>query len=83
MPAQNIAFYRSDALHEILVEARQLSSQEERAVLYRQAQEIVHRDAPWVPLVHATQTAAFSRRVEGFALHPTGSKWFSRARFVP
>jgi hypothetical protein len=26
--------------------------------------------------VHATQTAAFRRGVEGFELHPTGSKWF-------
>ena len=48
----------------------------ERTRLYRRAQEIVHADAPWVPLVHATQTAAFRRGVEGFELHPTGSKWF-------
>ncbi len=47
-PANNIAFYRSDPLH----------------------------DVPWVPLVHATQTATFHIRVKGFKLHPTGSKWF-------
>jgi peptide/nickel transport system substrate-binding protein len=83
IPAQNIAFYRSDELHHILVEARQLPDQSQRADLYRQAQEIIHRDAPWVPLVHATQTAALRRQVGGFSLHPTGSKWFHRTFFKP
>ncbi len=82
-PAQNVAFYRSDELHEVLVEARHSVDPAERTRLYRQAQEIVHRDAPWVPLVHATQTAAFRRGVGGFALHPTGSKWFQPVYFAP
>ncbi len=82
-PAQNIAFYRSDELHEILVRARQMPSQAEREVLYLRAQELVHHDVPWVPLVHATQTAAFQKVVRGFALHPTGSKWFQNVHFAP
>ena len=82
-PAQNIAFYRSDELHELLVRARQLPSQAEREVLYLRAQELVHHDVPWVPLVHATQTAAFQKTVRGFALHPTGSKWFQDVHFAP
>ena len=76
MPANNISFYRSDPLHEVLVAAQKESDKAKRTVLYQQAQEIVFHDAPWVPLVHATQTAAFRTRVKGFKLHPTGSKWF-------
>jgi peptide/nickel transport system substrate-binding protein len=75
-PANNIAFYRSEALHDILVAAQVEVAPDARTELYRRAQEIVHRDAPWVPLVHAAQTAAFDRTVTGFQLHPTGSKWF-------
>jgi peptide/nickel transport system substrate-binding protein len=75
-PSQNIAFYRSDDLHTVLVEARQASDHAQRTALYRKAQEIVGRDAPWVPLVHTTQTAAFRKRVRGFHLHPTGSFHF-------
>ena len=82
-PAQNVAFYRSDERHEVLVEARHSIDPAERTRLYRRAQEIVHRDAPWVPLVHATQTAAFRQDVRGFALHPTGSKWFQPVFFAP
>lgn len=82
-PAQNIAFYRSDELHEVLVQARTSADHGERVRLYRLAQEIIHRDAPWAPLVHATQTAAFRRDVTGFKLHPTGSKWFRHVRLTP
>ena len=65
-PAQNIAFYRSTELHDALVAARRSTDRGERTRLYAQAQEIVHRDAPWVPLVHATQTVVFQHRVTGF-----------------
>ncbi|MBT4138950.1 MAG: ABC transporter substrate-binding protein [Candidatus Latescibacteria bacterium] len=76
LPANNIAFYRSDPLHEVLIEAQKSSDQKRRTELYYLAQEIVFQDAPWVPLVHAAQTAAFDKNVHGFQLHPTGSKWF-------
>lgn len=79
-PANNIAFYRSEELHKVLVEAQVEIDTDARTKLYRTAQEIVHQDAPWVPLVHATQTAAFSKAVNGFKLHPTGSKFFYRVR---
>ncbi|MBT3343945.1 MAG: ABC transporter substrate-binding protein [Gemmatimonadetes bacterium] len=81
-PAQNVAFYKSDRLHELLVEARIESDIDRRTKLYREAQALIHHDAPWVPLVHATQTAAFRRGIDGFQLHPTGSKWFQHTRLA-
>lgn len=80
IPAQNIAFYRNDELHDILKQARTTFSRDERTSLYIKAQEIIFHDAPWVPLVHATQTVAFQKRVIGFRLHPTGSKWFHNVK---
>jgi peptide/nickel transport system substrate-binding protein len=82
IPANNIAFYRSEFLHDILVAAQASSDMTQRAELYKQAQEIVFRDAPWVPLVHATQTAAFKKTVKGFQLHPTGSHWFHHVEML-
>ncbi len=82
-PAQNIAFYKSEELHKVLVAARISADRDQRSKLYQQAQEIIFHDAPWVPLVHATQTAAFRRGVSGFKLHPTGSKWFHSTAFTP
>ncbi len=79
-PANNIAFYRSDELHDVLVQAQREVDIDLRSAHYRKAQEIVFHDAPWVPLVHAAQTAAFKKTVSGFTLHPTGSKWFQNVR---
>ncbi|MDP6778749.1 MAG: ABC transporter substrate-binding protein [Candidatus Latescibacteria bacterium] len=81
-PANNIAFYRSEQLHEVLVQAQREIEIGRRTALYRRAQEVIHADAPWVPLVHAAQTAAFKATVRGFDLHPTGSKWFHNAEIV-
>ena len=72
IPAQNIAFYRSDPLHELLVQAQQESDIAKRTALYEHAQQIVHDDAPWVPLAHMTQLTALDKRVHGYTLNPTG-----------
>ncbi len=71
-PAGNIAFYRDERVHELLRSGRTAPDPEERRRIYRDAQEAIHRDAPWVPLVHAMELAALQRNVRGFRLHPTG-----------
>ncbi|MBO8169160.1 MAG: ABC transporter substrate-binding protein [Thermoanaerobacteraceae bacterium] len=71
-PAGNIAFYKNDELHDILIEAQQEMDQEVRAQLYKQAQEIIHEDAPWVPMSHSTPPIAAKKNVIGYVPHPTG-----------
>ncbi|SEN56105.1 ABC transporter substrate-binding protein [Lihuaxuella thermophila] len=71
--AGNIAFYKSDELHEVLIQAQRESDQSKRSELYMKAQEIIKKDAPWVPLVHATVPFAAKAGVRGFVPHPTGS----------
>ncbi|MBA4493690.1 ABC transporter substrate-binding protein [Paenactinomyces guangxiensis] len=71
--AGNIAFYKSDELHDVLIKAQRATKQEERTQLYMKAQEIIKRDAPWVPLVHATAPLASKAEVTGFVPHPTSN----------
>jgi peptide/nickel transport system substrate-binding protein len=71
--AGNIAFYKNDKLHDILIKAQQVTDQKERTKLYEQAQEIIKKDAPWVPLVHVTEPIAARSYVKGYIPHPTGS----------
>jgi peptide/nickel transport system substrate-binding protein len=71
--AGNIAFYKNDKLHDILIKAQQVSDQAERTKLYEQAQEIIKKDAPWVPLVHVTEPMVAWSHVKGYIPHPTGS----------
>ncbi|WP_107724544.1 ABC transporter substrate-binding protein [Desmospora activa] len=72
-PANNIAFYKSDKLHDILIKAQRETDQDKRSELYQEAQEIINNDAPWVPLVYANPTLAAQSNVEGFTPHPKGS----------
>lgn len=71
IPAQNYSNYRSDALHQVLVQAQSSSDPATRTQLYEKAQEIVHADLPWVPLAHMDLLNATRKTVHGFVPHPT------------
>ncbi len=77
-PAGNIAFYRSNAMQEVLDHARSINNQEERIPLYKKAQRIFHDDAPWVPIAHSKQVVVINRKVKNLKLHPTTWKYFRR-----
>ncbi len=78
-PAQNAAFFKHDRLHEILVKAQQISGKQERIRFYHQAQEIIHQQAPWVPLAHTQQIGAYQKNVHGVVFHTTGIMRFDQA----
>ncbi|MGE5507854.1 MAG: ABC transporter substrate-binding protein [Chitinophagales bacterium] len=74
--ANNISFYRSDALHDVLIKAQVSSDQKERIALYKKAQVIIHNDAPMVTLVHSTPPIGLKKLVQGYIPHPTESESF-------
>jgi peptide/nickel transport system substrate-binding protein len=67
----NRALYKNEKFDELLHQARLTTDQSKRAELYRQAQRLVIDDAPWIFVDHEIQTAAHSKRVQGFMLHPS------------
>ena len=75
-PAGNIAFYRSDAMQNVLEQARSISDKDKRIALYKQAQQIFHKDVPWVPLAHAKQILVVNKKVKNLKLHPLNWKYF-------
>jgi len=81
-PAGNIAFYRSDELHEVLIKAQTTTDQSERVRLYKEAQRIVHEDVPWVCVAHAKQVAAISQKVKDYDIHPITWKHLWQAQLV-
>lgn len=56
--ANNISFYTSDEVHDLLVKARTTYDAAERERLYREAQEIIYHDVPMVPLVYTEKMIA-------------------------
>ena len=75
-PAGNIAFYRSDEMQELLVEAQSTMDQAKRIELYKKAQALFHRDVPWVPLAHSKQILIINKQIKNLKLHPTTWKYF-------
>ena len=69
----NYTYYESQELHDVLIQAQTEVDEDLRNELYMQAQEIIHEDAPWVPLAHSTPLLAGGKNVINFKAHPTGS----------
>lgn len=70
VPAQNIAFYKSDEFTSLITEARETIDQDKRTELYQEAQQLFQEDAPWVMLAYTTPPLAQSDYVEGYNPHP-------------
>ncbi|MEH7342682.1 ABC transporter substrate-binding protein [Bacillus sp. JJ1532] len=79
--SNNYSYYSNDELHDILIQAQTEPEQEKRNELYRKAQEIIHDDAPWVPLVHSTPLLAAAKDVANYLPHPTGSEALTNVEF--
>jgi len=74
--AGNNAFYNNTRVQDLLSAALQTYNISERAQLYKDAQGIIHEDAPFVYLAHANQNLVFTKNVQGFILNPTGRYFF-------
>ncbi|WP_342598980.1 ABC transporter substrate-binding protein [Psychrobacillus sp. FSL H8-0483] len=79
--SNNYTYYSNDELHKILIEAQTEVDEEKRNDLYKQAQEIIFEDAPWVPLAHSTPLLAGKANITGFIPHPTGSDKLTNVDF--
>lgn len=79
--SNNYTYYSNKKLDEILLKAQKTTDPEKRTEFYKKAQEIVHEDAPWVPIVHSTPALAGVENLKGFKPHPTGSDRLSHVYF--
>jgi peptide/nickel transport system substrate-binding protein len=74
--AGNYGFYTNSTAQALLTAALQAYDIEKRATYYKKFQEMIHEDACYVYLAHATQSVAFRINVQGYVLHPTSRKFF-------
>ncbi|SER39978.1 ABC transporter substrate-binding protein [Salipaludibacillus aurantiacus] len=74
IPGGNRSFYGNDEVDSLLNQAKNSVDEDERAELYREVQEIVHEDAPMIPLVHSIPVLAGSERVKNYVPHLSTSE---------
>ena len=78
--AINVAFYRDDLVHELLLQAQQADDRLDRERLYARVQEQIAEDVPWVPLAHSQVALAARDDVTGLILNPTGQVIYRAVR---
>lgn len=75
-PAGNIAMWKDEEFTDLCREAKETADQAKRAELYRDAQEVFHEEAPWVPIAHSVVTIPAKDYVQNFTIYPTGKRVF-------
>lgn len=67
----NSGYYSNPEVDDLLARARTSTDQAERASLYKQMQEIVYDDAPWLFVANWKQNAVTTANVQNFSLQPS------------
>lgn len=74
----NRAQWCYEPFDDLIKQAKVLSSQEERAALYEEAQLIFKEQAPWATIAHSVVYMPMRPEVEGYIVHPLGSHIFNQ-----
>jgi peptide/nickel transport system substrate-binding protein len=75
--ALNVAYYKNPKVDKLLEQAQSTVDENEREKAYYEAQEIMHEDAPWVPIAYVTPPIGLQDSVKGFEPNPTSSEAFN------
>lgn len=72
----NVARYSNPKVDELLLKAKKTPNGDQRNSIYGELQDLLAKDAPWVPISYAKQMAASSSKIKNFSIHPTGTVFF-------
>lgn len=75
----NTAFYSNPQVDKDLTEALKTTDNAQKASLYKNAQEIIWKESPWVPLVVEKLVSAHSKSLSGFYMMPDTGFSFEEA----
>lgn len=78
--ASNRMRYKSARVDALIEQGRSISDAQTRAEIYRELQEIVVLDCPWVPLYSTNTTVCVSRGISGFSPHPANQHNYTKIK---
>lgn len=79
--SNNNARYANDEVHELLTGAQTEADDDARNDLYKEAQEIIHDEAPWIPIIYSEEPLAANDNLQDYEPNPTGSEPFDEVSF--
>ena len=78
----NVSRWCNAEFDDLVTRAKLSYDQSVREELYRQAQEIFKREAPWVPIAHSVVFMGARDEVDGFRMDPLGRHAFDKVRLT-
>jgi glutathione transport system substrate-binding protein len=69
----NTAYYKSPQVDDDIKKAQLTTNADEKAKLYKDAQETIWKDAPWAPLVTERLLSAHNKKLSGVYVIPDAS----------
>ncbi|MBB4825357.1 ABC-type transport system substrate-binding protein [Sporosarcina luteola] len=79
--SNNYTYFKNDEMHDLFIKAQTEVDETIRNEYYKKAQEIIHDEAPWVPIAHSTPLLGAKKGLKGFKPHPTGSDILMHVEF--
>ena len=68
--AQNYTFWRDPAFHTLMLAGQQTLDEKKRAAIYRQANAMIHEQAPAIPIAHSIVSFAAKSNIDGVIPRP-------------
>jgi len=68
--ALNAAFWRDPRFHQLMIAGQTATDPKERSRIYEEASQMVHDEAPVVPIVHVTVPVVVKSSISGFVPNP-------------
>ena len=78
IPASNIALWKNDKFDSLVEKAKITTDVAKRTELYKEAQVVFKKQAPWVTIANSIVVEAMDKNVMGFKLDPVGSRRFNK-----
>jgi peptide/nickel transport system substrate-binding protein len=75
-PVPQEGYYDNPEVGQLLLEARALTDQAQRAAIYQQVEKIQHDEVARVYIAHTGVPVAFGNRVSGYVVSPTSTEYF-------
>ncbi len=79
IPALNDSFFIHDELDSAIQKAKVTNDANKRKELYKKAQQIIHDEAPSIPLTYFRKNLAMKKNIDGIDVLPTTSMKFHNA----
>ncbi|CAN5828774.1 ABC transporter substrate-binding protein [soil metagenome] len=74
----NVSRWCDKAFEDLVQKAKGVTKQADRAALYAKAQEIVHEEAPWIPIAHSVRFDPVRKEVIGYKMDATAHHYFTK-----